>query len=184
MDPRARTRLSKFLSLVLRHKPEVIGIELDDQGWTDIDELIRRAAVAGRRFDRAELEEVVATNAKQRFALSDDGARIRASQGHSVEVDLGYEPATPPALLFHGTVAEALPGIRAGGLQKMSRHHVHLSPDRDTASNVGARRGAPVILRVRAGEMSAAGHAFFVSANGVWLTDAVPPGFIDEPEGS
>jgi putative RNA 2'-phosphotransferase len=182
MDEQSRRRLSKFLSLVLRHRPQTIGVVLDPAGWVDVDELLARAAAHGRAISRAELDEVVATSDKQRFALSADGRRIRANQGHSVDVDLGYRPAVPPAELFHGTVAAVLAAIRAGGLRKMARHHVHLSADRDTASRVGGRRGAPVILVVRAAAMHTDGHLFYLSANGVWLTDAVPPDYIVFPD--
>ncbi|MEM8713422.1 MAG: RNA 2'-phosphotransferase [Planctomycetota bacterium] len=176
--PSHLVRLSKFLSLVLRHKPQTIGIELDPEGWVDVDVLLAGAAAHGRSMDRATLEEVVATNSKKRFALSEDGTRIRANQGHSVKVDLGLEPKTPPATLFHGTVPAALDSIRTEGLQKRSRHHVHLSKDRETATVVGARRGEPIILEIDAAAMHAAGHVFFLSENGVWLTDAVPAQFI------
>lgn len=179
MDERARTRVSKFLSFVLRHRPDSIGIELDDAGWVEVETLLRRSQASGTAIARAELEEVVATSPKRRFALSEDGLRIRASQGHSVEVELGYQPATPPEQLFHGTVASALESIRAQGLTRMARHHVHLSPDRATATNVGQRRGAPIVLTVRAGQMHRAGFVFYVSANGVWLTEHVPPEFLD-----
>jgi len=179
MDERERTQRSKFLSLILRHQPELVGITLDAQGWVDVEVLLAACARQRRRFTRAELDELVATSPKRRFAYSDDGRRIRASQGHSVDVELGYTPSTPPDVLYHGTVALALPAIREGGLLKMSRHHVHLSADRATAENVGGRRGAPIILRVDAAAMHAAGHAFCKSANGVWLTDHVPPAFID-----
>lgn len=175
-------RTSKFLSLVLRHRPDRIGVSLDPAGWIEIDALLAACARHGVAISRAELAAVVATNDKQRFAISDDGARIRASQGHSVDVELGYEPATPPEVLFHGTIAAALPAIRADGLRPMSRHAVHLSADTATASRVGGRRGSPVVLRVRAGEMARAGHAFSVSANGVWLTDHVPAAFLEIPD--
>jgi putative RNA 2'-phosphotransferase len=178
MDPK---RISKFLSLVLRHEPGKIGIILDAQGWTDCDELIAAAARHGLRFDRATLLEIVRTNDKQRFALSDDGTRIRANQGHSVAVDLALVPEPPPETLFHGTVEKFLASIRLEGLRKGERHHVHLSPDLVTATKVGQRRGKPVILRIRAAEMAKAGHEFFLSENGVWLTDTVPPEFIDFP---
>ena len=181
MNERERTRTSKFLTLVLRHRPRAIGIELDANGWVAIDELLGKCAAHDKPISAAVLHEIVATSDKQRFAISDDGLRIRASQGHSVDVELGYQPCQPPALLYHGTVPRALESIRRAGLDKMKRHHVHLSPERDTASNVGQRRGNPIILVVRAGEMSAAGHEFFVSANGVWLTEHVPPAFIDFP---
>ena len=130
---------------------------------------------------RAELEAIVATSDKQRFALSSDGTRIRANQGHSVEVDLALAPATPPERLYHGTVERALGGIRAHGLVRGARHHVHLSADLATATKVGARRGRPVVLVVRAAEMAAAGYAFFRSDNGVWLVEHVPVEFLDLP---
>jgi putative RNA 2'-phosphotransferase len=178
-DPKALTATSKFLSFVLRHEPGAVGLALGDGGWVEIDRLLEGCRAHGRPLSREVLETVVATSPKQRFAISDDGLRIRASQGHSVEVDLAYEPATPPETLFHGTVAAALPAIRAGGLSKMARHHVHLSPDEATARIVGMRRGAPVVLRVAAGRMHRDGHVFFVSANGVWLTEHVPPEYLE-----
>jgi putative RNA 2'-phosphotransferase len=169
---------SKFLSLILRHQPEVIGLTLDDAGWADIDTLIRLSQ-PHKPLTRALIEQVVAENCKQRFAISEDGRRIRANQGHSIEVDLGFLPVTPPTLLYHGTATRFVDAIRREGLAKRSRQHVHLSADADTATVVGARHGKPVVLIVRAGEMAAVGHAFFHSENGVWLTDAVPVGFID-----
>lgn len=171
-------RVSKFLSLVLRHDPARIGITLDDAGWTDVDALLAAAGAHGVPLTRDELREIVADSDKQRFALSPDGARIRANQGHSVEVDLQLAPCEPPALLYHGTVDAALPGIREEGLQRGARHHVHLSVEVDTATKVGRRRGAPVILTIRAAEMHAAGHVFYRSENGVWLVDQVPVRFI------
>ncbi|MFD5699493.1 RNA 2'-phosphotransferase [Streptomyces lasiicapitis] len=179
-DDRRTVKVSKYLSKHLRHQPERIGITLDDGGWVDIGTLIEAAAAHGFRFTRAELDHVVAENDKQRFAV--EGDRIRASQGHSVEVDLDLPAATPPAYLFHGTVARHLDAIRAEGLRPMNRHAVHLSPDRDTATRVGARRGRPIVLSVDAGAMHRDGHVFQVSANGVWLTDAVPPGYLRFPE--
>ena len=178
MDLRTRTATSKFLSLVLRHRPELIGIELDPQGWVAIDVLLARCTARGRSLSRDELLEIVATSPKRRFALSDDGERIRANQGHSVEVDLGLAPREPPDVLFHGTVAAALPAIRAEGLARMDRHHVHLSADEATAKLVGSRRGAPVVLRIDAKAMHRDGHVFFVADNGVWLTDHVPPQYL------
>ncbi|WP_371677597.1 RNA 2'-phosphotransferase [Streptomyces sp. NBC_01276] len=176
MDDRRTVKVSKYVSKHLRHQPDRIGLVLDTQGWVEIDDLLRAAAAHGFRFTRAELDHVVASNDKQRFAV--DGTRVRASQGHTVAVDLGLPEAEPPSHLYHGTVAAALDAIRAEGLRPMARHHVHLSPDRETATRVGARRGRPVVLTVDAGAMRAAGHVFRISANGVWLADAVPPEFL------
>ena len=174
-------KVSKFLSLVLRHKPEEIGLTLDENGWADADELIRLANRRGRPLDRPLLERVVAENDKKRFAFSDDGRRIRASQGHSVEVDLALDPAEPPALLYHGTASRFVASIRAEGLIAGRRQHVHLSRDVPTATRVGQRHGKPVVLAVRAREMAAVGHPFYLSANGVWLTERVPLEYLDFP---
>lgn len=173
------TSLSKFLSLVLRHEPEHIGIKLDDAGWVNVDELLSRSAAAGRPLDRSTLQRIVDSSDKQRFALTADGLRIRANQGHSVTVDLGLAPVEPPASLYHGTAEHAVPSILASGLNRGSRHHVHLSESSGTATAVGRRNGAPVLLRVAAGRMHAEGHRFYRSDNGVWLCDAVPPSFIE-----
>ncbi|MFB6780171.1 MULTISPECIES: RNA 2'-phosphotransferase [unclassified Streptomyces] len=179
MDERRTVKVSKYLAKHLRHQPERIGIRLDPHGWVTIDELLRAAARHGFPITRAELDHVVAANDKQRYAI--EGDRIRASQGHTVAVDLGLPPSPPPAYLYHGTVGRALDAIRAEGLRPMNRLHVHLSADRETAARVGARRGRPVILSVDAGAMHRAGHLFYVSANGVWLTDSVPPEFLRFP---
>ncbi|MFD7971529.1 RNA 2'-phosphotransferase [Streptomyces clavifer] len=176
MDAQRTVKVSKYLSKHLRHQPDRIGISLDAHGWVSIEELLRACARHGFAVSRSELDHVVAANDKQRFAVADD--RIRANQGHTVAVDLDLAPAEPPAYLYHGTVARALDAIRDEGLRPMARHHVHLSRDRETATRVGARRGAPVVLSVDAGAMHRAGHLFHVTANGVWLTDAVPPGFL------
>lgn len=163
-------RISKLLALYLRHNPEKIGIRLDSAGWTDVEELL-----AAMHVTRAELAEVVAGNDKQRYAFNADASRIRANQGHTVAVELDLPQRTPPDLLYHGTVGKFLDAIRREGLRPMSRHHVHLSATVDTARKVGARRGKPVILAVDAAAMVAAGAVFWLSANGVWLTDHVPP---------
>ncbi|MFE7751249.1 RNA 2'-phosphotransferase [Streptomyces sp. NPDC057428] len=176
MDERRTVKVSKYLSKHLRHQPDRIGISLDPQGWVAVDELLKACARHGFTITREELDHVVAVNDKKRFMVA--GALIRANQGHTVTVDLGLPPAEPPAYLYHGTVARALDAIRAEGLRPMARHHVHLSPDRATAVRVGARRGVPVVLAVDAGAMHRAGHVFHVSANGVWLTDGVPPDFL------
>ncbi|BCK69883.1 putative RNA 2'-phosphotransferase [Streptomyces libani subsp. rufus] len=179
MNTQRSVRLSKYLAKHLRHEPERIGISLDAQGWVPVAELMAAAARHGFPFTREELAAVVAGNDKQRYAL--DGDRIRANQGHSVPVDLDLPPAVPPAHLFHGTVARSVAAIREEGLRPMSRHAVHLSPDRETATRVGARRGKPVVLTVDAGAMHRAGHVFRVSANGVWLTSRVPAPFLRFP---
>ncbi|WP_175411294.1 RNA 2'-phosphotransferase [Streptomyces sp. TRM64462] len=181
MDERRTVKVSKYLSRHLRHQPESIGLVLDPHGWVAIDDLLRAMDRHGMRISRAELEHVVAVNDKRRFTIDADSDRIRANQGHTVEVDLDLPPAAPPAYLYHGTVARSLDAIRAEGLRPMSRHHVHLSPDRETATRVGARRGRPVVLAVDAAAMHRDGHVFHVSANGVWLTDAVPVAYLRFP---
>ncbi len=171
-------RLSKFLSLVLRHQPQRLKLELDEAGWTDVDALLAAMQARGMAVDRARLERVVAENDKQRFSFSEDGTRIRANQGHSIPVELGLEPRTPPELLYHGTAERNLASIQSQGLVKGRRHAVHLSPDAETARKVGQRHGQPVVLVVQAGRMAAAGHVFTCSANGVWLTESVPPEYL------
>jgi putative RNA 2'-phosphotransferase len=166
-------RTSRKLALYLRHAPEKIGLTLDAGGWADVGEILAKL-----HLTRAELDEIVATNDKQRFAFNDDGSRIRASQGHSIPVELELPRQTPPAVLYHGTVARFLDAITREGLRPMARRHVHLSATVDTALKVGARRGKPVILTVDAAAMDADGAPFWLSANGVWLTDHVPPRYI------
>jgi putative RNA 2'-phosphotransferase len=178
--PMSRIKTGKFLSYVLRHRPDSIGITLDKNGWVDIDELLTAARANGKRVSRQDLEQIVATNDKKRFAVSDDGRYIRACQGHSVSVDLDLAPTVPPEFLYHGTVERFLDSIRAQGLVRGNRHHVHLSPDEATAQKVGSRRGKPVILIVEAAQMHQAGHQFFRSANNVWLTEKVPVEFLRE----
>jgi putative RNA 2'-phosphotransferase len=180
MDERRVVRVSKYLSKHLRHRPERIGITLDAGGWVAVDALLAAAAAHGFPIAPGELAQVVAANDKQRYVVED--GRIRASQGHSVPVDLDLPVVVPPPVLFHGTVSRSLAAIRAEGLRAMNRHHVHLSADRQTATRVGARRGRAVVLVVDADAMNAAGHRFHRSANGVWLVDHVPPGFLRFPE--
>jgi putative RNA 2'-phosphotransferase len=170
------------MSLVLRHKPETIGLGLDANGWADVSELIEKAGTHGVVLRRELIAEVVATSDKQRFAIDETGTRIRANQGHSVEIDLGLTPSEPPQILFHGTGEKSVAAIRAEGLKAGQRQHVHLSPDTETAVKVGGRHGRPAVLRIAAGRMQAQGHAFFLSTNGVWLTDCVPAEFIEFPE--
>jgi putative RNA 2'-phosphotransferase len=179
MNEKQRTCTSKFLSLVLRHEPDRIGVQLDNAGWIGVDELLAACRRHGTPIERAELEEIVATSEKKRFAFSEDGQCIRASQGHSIEVSLGYAPQSPPSQLYHGTATWFLDSIRVEGLTKRERHHVHLSADMETAHKVGQRHGKPAVLIVNAQAMQAAGHSFYLSENGVWLTDQVPAEFIE-----
>lgn len=182
MKDKSLVSTSKFLSLVLRHQPEVVGMQLDEEGWLEINALIDAANQRGKQLSLELLHEVVAANDKKRFALSDDGLRIRASQGHSVTgVDLKLAETTPPDTLYHGTVAAFIESIRSTGLEKRSRNHVHLSADEATATKVGSRRGKPIILQVDAAAMHQGGHRFYVSANGVWLVDGVPVEFLTFP---
>lgn len=171
--------ISKFLSLILRHSPEKIGLQLDAEGWADVEELITKANQAQRPLDMPLLEAVVHSNDKQRFAFNADKSRIRANQGHSVNIDLNLEASEPPEFLYHGTVAKFLDAIRVEGLKKMNRQHVHLSKDKELAQLVGSRRGRPVVLNIRAGQMNRDGMPFYISENGVWLTDHVPSHYIE-----
>jgi len=181
MNERETIRTSKFLSLILRHEPERVGLKLGDAGWVGVDELLRAVNQHGTPLTLEQLKHIVATSDKKRFAFSDDGQRIRASQGHSVEVDLQYVPQTPPELLYHGTATRFLDSIRKDGLHRMERHDVHLSAETKVTLQVGGRHGKAVLLTIRAGEMHRAGHVFCVSANGVWLVKQVPPEFIEFP---
>lgn len=171
-------RISKFLSLVLRHKPEKVGVTLDREGWVSVSRLLEALQAHGLRLTLDELREVVGANDKRRFSFSPDGLSIRASQGHSVKVELGYEPSEPPPTLYHGTAERSVRSIREQGLLKGSRHHVHLSEQQETAAAVGRRYGRPVVLGIASGAMHADGHLFFRSANGVWLTEHVPVRYI------
>jgi putative RNA 2'-phosphotransferase len=179
---RTDIQTSKFLSLVLRHKPEEIGLQLDAQGWADVNDLITRANAAGVTLNRQDVERLVANSDKKRFSLSDDGRFIRAAQGHSVEVDLKLEAAVPPPILFHGTATRFVASIQVEGLKPMSRQQVHLSLDEETARRVGGRHGKPYVIVVDARAMSEAGYQFVQADNGVWLTDRAPPEFLRWPD--
>lgn len=178
LSEKEATRLSKLLSLVLRHDPARLGLTLDAQGWAEVDALLAQAQKHQVPLTREKLHYLVETNAKQRFRFSEDGRRIRASQGHSVAVELGYEPLAPPEVLYHGTATRFQAVIRERGLRPMSRQHVHLSIDADTARQVGRRHGQPVVLEVAAARLHAAGHLFYRADNGVWLTGEVPPQYL------
>ena len=166
------------MSYVLRHRPDAIGLSLDAEGWVDVDELVRLSRSSNTPLSRELIVEVVRSNDKQRFKLSDDGLRIRASQGHSIDVNLALPPQQPPVVLYHGTASRFVASIEEQGLLKGSRQHVHLSLEYATAHKVGQRHGKPVVFVIRAHEMFAAGHTFYVSDNGVWLTEHVPAEFL------
>lgn len=184
-DP-GRKRLvetSKFISFVLRHDPGAIGLELDGEGWTDLDDLIVKAVASGKEISRPIIDAILALKDKQRFEISPDGRRIRALHGHSAAgVEISYVPVPPPATLYHGTASRFLDSIREQGVHSGQRHLVHLSPDRETAASVGQRHGKPVILVIAAGDMHAAGHEFYRAANGIWLTKTIPVQYIAFPE--
>jgi RNA:NAD 2'-phosphotransferase (TPT1/KptA family)/predicted DNA-binding transcriptional regulator YafY len=172
------TSVSKFLSLVLRHQPQLIGIELNEQGWVNVDELLKQANAYGHKLDLELLNHIVETNSKKRFAFDESRQKIRASQGHSVDVELGYQAQMPPETLYHGTGEKSVSAIQQSGLEKRSRQHVHLSRDIETAIQVGSRHGKPAIFKVLAGEMHKNGYVFYLSENKVWLTDMVPVEFL------
>ncbi len=171
-------RTSKFLSLVLRHAPEKIGLELDNAGWTNVQDLLSKMNQHGHTIDFETLESVVETNQKKRFGFNADKTKIRANQGHSIQIEHGFKAVTPPEILFHGTGEKSVESILKSGIDKRQRHHVHLSADIETAKNVGQRHGKPVILKVESLKMSQNGFEFYLSDNGVWLTNFVPVKYI------
>jgi putative RNA 2'-phosphotransferase len=175
MTEQQRAKISKRLSYILRHAPESVGLELDEHGWASVKDLMIKF---GDSLNIETLQEVVETNEKKRFAFNEDFKKIRANQGHSIAVDLAYEPCAPPDFLFHGTAKQFLDSIKAQGLIKGSRHHVHLSDDELTAKKVGSRHGSPHVLTIKSKEMYEAGFTFYISDNGVWLTENVPNHFI------
>lgn len=170
---------SKFLSLILRHKPQIVGLELDEHGWAEVSELIRRVSKK-RPLDLATLEQIVAQDEKRRYSFSADKKLIRANQGHSIPVDVELEELEPPEILYHGTAEKFGSSIIAQGLLKMSRLYVHLSSDIETATKVGKRHGVPKIFVVESGKMFVDGYKFFKSVNGVWLTEHVPAKYLKE----
>lgn len=179
MNEKIAKSVSKFLSLVLRHSPETIELKLDENGWADVNELIEKCTKKGNRLDVELLDYVVENNDKKRFAFNEDKTKIRASQGHSISVELDLPETEPSEYLYHGTVAKFMESIKKEGLKKMSRQHVHLSKDKETAVKVGRRRGVPQILTVRSGAMFRDGFKFYLSENNVWLTDEVPSKYIE-----
>jgi putative RNA 2'-phosphotransferase len=175
---RSDTKISKFLSLVLRHKPDIIGLQLDESGWATITELIVKSRSAGVVLTEALIQQVVAGSDKQRFAISGDGTRIRANQGHSIPVDMSGQEAVPPEVLYHGTARSTISAILQQGIKRGNRLYVHLSSDIETARCVGQRHGHPVVVVVQAGNMHKDGFRFYLSENGVWLTEFVPSEYI------
>ncbi|QIE60866.1 RNA 2'-phosphotransferase [Rasiella rasia] len=182
MSEKQQTHISKFLSLVLRHKPETIGVQLDQNGWVDINELIEKSNKYGIKFNRETLNHIVATNSKKRFAINNKLDKIRASQGHSIEIELGYTSQKPPRTLFHGTSEKSVQSILKKGLKRQNRQHVHLSSDIETAKKVGQRHGKPYIFKVFAEQMFNDNLEFFISENGVWLTENVPEKYLSGQE--
>lgn len=170
--------ISKFLSFVLRHRPQEINLILDANGWANVEELIQKSADKGTIFSKNELEIIVETNEKKRFTFNDDKTKIRANQGHSIEIDLALTPVSPPIHLYHGTAEKNLETILKKGILKMNRQHVHLSLEKETALQVGSRHGKPKILTVLSGQMNNDGLLFFQSKNGVWLTEFVDSKYI------
>jgi putative RNA 2'-phosphotransferase len=170
--------IGKFLALVLRHKPGVIGLEMAREGWVEVEPLLAGCRKKGIDLDRKTLNRIVETDEKGRYQFSPKGDRIRACQGHSLPVDLGLKPVSPPTYLYHGTTERVLPVILKRGLIKGNRQYVHLSRDRKTAEIVGNRRGPGVLLRIMAGDMEKAGHQFYLANNGVWLTGHVPAEYL------
>lgn len=171
-------KIGKFICLILRHKPEIIGIELDKNGWANVDELINGLKKKYPDFNREKLEYIVNTDNKQRYSLSDDKSKIRARQGHSIDVDVELKELAPPELLYHGTAERFLGSIMKEGLVPKSRLYVHLSKDVETAEKVGKRHGKPAVLKIETGKMAEDGFKFYLSENGVWLTKAVPPKYL------
>ena len=166
-------KLSKFISLILKHKPEEIGIQLDEYGWAKVDELLNGINKSGRKIDLNVLEEIVITDEKKRYSFNEDKTKIRANQGHSIPVNVELKKTKPPEYLYHGTADRFLDSIIKDGIKSMSRLYVHLSKDVETAKNVGKRHGKPVVLKVHSGEMYRDGIKFYLSENGVWLTEKV-----------
>ena len=174
-------RISKFLSLILRHKPETIGLSLDEHGWAQVDELLLKANETGMAVDEELLRCVVEQGDKKRFSFSKDGLKIRANYGHSIPIDLGLEPIEPPEFLFHGTATHFLQSIRGSGIVPKGRMYVHLSPDEQSAFEIGRRHGEPIILTIQARRMHGDGCQFFLSSSGIWLTENVPPEYVIIP---
>lgn len=178
MNEQQKTKLSKFLSLILRHKPETVGLTLEENGWAKVVDLLKACVDYGKPFTQKELDEIVKTNDKKRFSFDETGTKICANQGHSIKLKINFEKRLPPKILYHGIAEKNLGKIFADGLKKMNRHHVHLSADKETARTVGMRYGKPIVFEIETVAMIDEGFEFFVSANGVWLIDSVPSKFL------
>jgi len=179
MDKKKEVSLSKFLSLLLRHNPGAIGLELDYNGWANVDELISKSTTKGKHLGLDELKYIVKNCEKQRYTFNEDYTKIRANQGHSINIDLELKPQKPPEILFHGTADRNIKSILKNGIQKRNRQHVHLSVDIETATKVGIRHGKEVILKINSGKMHTEGFPFYLSKNNVWLTDFIDPKYIE-----
>ncbi|MDR0230066.1 MAG: RNA 2'-phosphotransferase [Flavobacteriaceae bacterium] len=180
MDEGKKKTIGKFISLILRHEPSKIGLVLDTNGWANVEELIQKCGKHRVVFSRKELDEIVATNNKSRYSFDETGTKIRANQGHSIDVDLELQAIVPPEYLYHGTADRFLGAIKVEGIRKMSRQHVHLSQDKETAVTVGSRHGKVIVLTILTGQMHKDGVLFYQSANGVWLTDFVDKKYISK----
>jgi len=178
MNDKDKIAVSRFMSLILRHQPQRIGLTLDPHGWADTDSLIEGINNAGYNISLEDIKDIVATNNKQRFKFSDDHSKIRANQGHSINVDVELKESAPPDFLYHGTASRFLESIQKDGIKARSRLYVHLSADKQTAVNVGKRHGTPVVLTVSSSSMYTDGFKFYLSDNNVWLTDFVPVKYI------
>ena len=178
MNEQHKKKTSKFLSYVLRHHPEIIGLHLDENGWANVDELITKSTNDSQGFTFEELDEIVQTNDKKRFIFNEDKTTIRANQGHSIDINLALIPQQPPEFLYHGTAQRNIESILEKGIEKRSRQHVHLSQDIETATKVGMRHGKPIILTINTEKMFDDGIEFYLSENNVWLTDFVDATYI------
>lgn len=180
MTEQDKKRIGKFLSLILRHHPDKIGIELDEQGWANVKELIEKCKKHRYHFSMEDLIEVVETNDKKRYSFNEKRSKIRANQGHSIDIDLALSAIEPPEFLYHGTATRFISSIMKEGIVKGGRQHVHLSKEKETATKVGSRHGKPAILTILSGQMHRDGVLFYQSDNGVWLTDYVDVKYISE----
>ncbi|AZB31407.1 RNA 2'-phosphotransferase [Chryseobacterium balustinum] len=180
MNEQHKKKTSKFLSYVLRHHPELINLNLDENGWANVDELIAKSTNDSQGFTFEELDEIVETNDKKRFIFNEDKTRIRANQGHSIDINLALISQKPPEFLYHGTAQSNIDSILENGIEKRSRKHVHLSEDKETATKVGMRHGKPIILTINTEKMFDDGIEFYLSENNVWLTDFVDIKYISQ----